>query len=276
MLQIIEPVKPVAPYIGGKIKLASRICHLIEQIPHDTYAEPFVGMGGVFFRRAKKPKCEIINDRSGKIANLFRILQRHYLPFVDMLKFQIYSRAEFDRLKTIDPSTLTDLERAARFLYLQRAAFGGKVKTRTFGVSTKYSARFDMARLQPMLEDVHQRLSSVIIENLDWLDFINRYDRPDTLFYLDPPYWGSENDYGKGVFNREQFAIMAESLARIKGNFILSINDVPQIRELFSRFHIMEASVTYSIKRDNSKPAKELIISNWDPSRGHRETVILQ
>jgi len=263
MLQYVDAVKPIAPYIGGKIKLASRICHLIEKIPHSTYAEPFIGMGGVFFRRSSKPKCEVINDRNGEIANLFRILQRHYQPFVDMMKFQIYSRSEFDRLKAIDPATLTDLERAARFLYLQRASFGGKLRHQTFGVSLCLSARFDMTRLAPMLEAVHQRLSCVTIENLDWLDFINRYDREDTLFYLDPPYWGCENDYGKNLFNRDQFALMAERLAPIKGHFILSINDRPQLRDLFGSFHIMEASPTYSINRDNSSPAKELIISNY-------------
>jgi len=106
-------------------------CNLIEQIPHSTYAEPFIGMGGVFFHRGKKPPCEIINDRNGEIANLFRILQRHYQPFMDMLKFQVSSREEFNRMKSIDPTTLTDLERAARFLYLQRDAFGGKVTSRT-------------------------------------------------------------------------------------------------------------------------------------------------
>jgi len=262
MLQLVDAVKPVAPYIGGKIKLAKHLCHLIEQTPHNCYAEPFVGMGGVFFRRTKAPSCEIINDRNGEIANLFRILQRHYQPFADMLKFQISSRAEFDRLKAIDPATLTDLERAARFVYLQRTCFGGKLCHQTFGVSLQLPARFDTTKLKPMLEAVHQRLSCVTIENLDWIDFITRYDRPSTLFYLDPPYFGNESDYGKGLFNRDQFALMAERLAQIKGKFIFSINDTPQIRELFSHFHIKQVKLTYSCSRDNSAPAKELIISN--------------
>jgi len=262
MLQKVDAVKPIAPYIGGKIKLAKRLCHVVEQIPHATYAEPFVGMGGVFFRRNRKPKAEIINDRSGEVTNLFRILQRHYQPFVDMLKFQIFSRAEFDRLKAIDPSTLTDLERAARFFYLQRAGFGGKVTTRTFGTANERPARFDMVKLQPMLKNVHQRLSSVIIENLDWFDFISRYDRENTLFYLDPPYFGNENDYGKDLFNRDQFITMAECLTQIKGRFILSINDKPQIRELFGSFHITEAKLAYSVGCGNNMSAKELIISN--------------
>jgi len=267
MLQIVEPVKPIAPYVGGKIKLAARICQIIDQAEHKTYAEPFVGMGGVFFRRTKKPKAEFINDRAGEITNLFRILQRHYQPFMDMLKFQICSRAEFDRLKATDPSTLTDLERAARFLYLQRCAFGGKVTSPAFGVSFERPSRFDLNRLAPMLEAVHKRLSSATIENLDWLDFINRYDRSETLFYLDPPYFGTENYYGKDLFSRDQFALMVERLITLKGKFIFSINDVPQLRELFGNFDIAEAKTTYCVGDVKNHQAKEFIISNFPTKR---------
>jgi D12 class N6 adenine-specific DNA methyltransferase len=86
----------------------------IAAVPHRTYAEPFVGMGGIFFRRRGRPKAEVINDRNGEVANLFRILQRHYPQFIDTLRYQITSRREFERLKASDPATLTDLERAGR------------------------------------------------------------------------------------------------------------------------------------------------------------------
>ena len=122
----VEATSTPAAYIGGKRNLSKRICALIEGIPHTTYAEAFVGMGGVFLKRRLAPKAEVINDFSGDVANLFRILQRHYPQFMDTLRFQVSGRREFERLKASDPSTLTDLERAARFLYLQRLAFGGK------------------------------------------------------------------------------------------------------------------------------------------------------
>ena len=91
----VEPIFPPAPYIGGKKQLAARLAALIARIPHTTYAEPFVGMGGVFFRRRQAPSAEVINDRSGDVANLFRILQRNYVPLMNMLRFQLTSRAEF-------------------------------------------------------------------------------------------------------------------------------------------------------------------------------------
>lgn len=259
----VEPVQPVAPWIGGKRALSARLVQLIGETPHQLYAEPFVGMGGVFFRRRLAPKAEVINDRNGDITNLFRILQRHYPQFMDTLKFQITSRREFERLKASDPKTLTDLERAARFIYLQRLAFGGKASGQSFGVVTERGARFNLTKLAPLLEDVHERLAGVSIENLDWLEFIDRYDRPGTLFYLDPPYWGCEDDYGKLLFDRAQFAAIAERLARIKGKFILSINDVPEIRELFAAFSLTEVRLNYSVSGGKGVPAKELIVGQF-------------
>ena len=258
----VDPVSPPAAYIGGKRQLARLIGEKIAAVPHSLYAEPFVGMGGVFFRRTSAPRAEFINDRSGDVVNLFRILQRHYPQFMDTLRFQITSRREFERLKASDPTTLTDLERAARFLYLQRLTFGGKVAGRSFGVNRDTGSRFNLTTLAPLLQDVHERLASVVIENLDWQVFIDRYDRPETLFYLDPPYWGTEDYYGKELFSRDQYEVMAERLARLSGRFILSINDVPEIRSIFSAFRIESVALTYTAGGGKGKPVKEVIISN--------------
>lgn len=258
----VPNTQPPAAWIGGKRTLAPQIVEMISRIPHRTYAEPFVGMGGVFFRRRQAPFAEIINDRNGDVVNLFRILQRHYPQFMDTLKFQITSRREFERLKACDPATLTDLERAARFIYLQKLAFGGKVEGQNFGIRRKGGAGFNLTRVSPLLEDVHERLTGVVIENLDWMDFIGRYDRPETLFYIDPPYFGSEGDYGKALFRRDQFAEMADRLGRLKGRFIMSINDVPEIRRLFKSFVMRGVDLNYSVGGGAGTPASELIVSN--------------
>jgi DNA adenine methylase len=176
------PVEPLAAYVGGKRRLARLIVDRISAIPHDTYAEPFVGMGGVFLRRPQAAKSEVINDASRDVATFFRILQRHYPQLMDTLKYQITSRAEFERLTRAVPDTLTDLERAARFLYLQRLAFGGKVAGRTFGVDPARSGRFNLNALGPRLDEVHERQAGVVIESLDFEEFIERYDRPGTCF----------------------------------------------------------------------------------------------
>ena len=257
----VTPVRPIAPYIGGKRALAKRLVQRIDQIPHDIYAEPFVGMGGVFFRRQRRPTKEVINDISLDVVNLFRLLQRHYQQLLDVLKWQLCSRAEFERLVATDPATLTDLERASRFLFLQRAAFGGKVAERHYGVTYTGSARFDLTKLVPMLEDVHERLAGVDIERLPYQDLIARYDRPGTLFYLDPPYHGNEDDYGPGVFSEADFARLSDLLSRVEGRFILSINDTPAIREVFGAFAIEAVGVNYRLS-GKVTAARELIVSS--------------
>jgi len=265
-LEPVDPVSPPAPWQGGKRALASKIISRISEVPHTLYAEPFVGMGGVFFRRPARPDVEAINDYNGEVVNLFRILQRHYAAFMDHLKYQLTSRREFERLSKTAPGTLTDMERAARFLYLQRTAYGGKVSGQNFGVSSSHPARFNLTRLAPMLEDVFERLTSVTIENLDWAEFIRRYDGSGTLFYLDPPYWGCENDYGKVLFSRKRFAEMALLLRQIEGRAIVSLNDVPGVRETFKGFRMETTNLTYMIGQASAGPKQvaEVLIYTFD------------
>jgi DNA adenine methylase len=243
----VAPVRPAAAYIGGKRRLGEQLARRIEAVLHETYAEPFVGMGGVFFRRRWAARREVVNDISRDVATLFRILQRHYPQFMETLKFQIASRREFERLAACNPDTLTDLERAARFLYLQRLAFGGKVAGRNFGVEVNGPSRFDVTKLGPLLDAIHERLSGVVIECLRWAEFIDRYDSATTLFYLDPPYYGSETDYGAGVFERSDFVKLAARLSKIAGRFMLSVNDVPEMRSAFARFAIEQVSTRYTV-----------------------------
>lgn len=265
MLQHVDPVSPAAGYQGGKRNLARRICAIIDRTEHDGYAEPFVGMGGIFLRRSTRPRAEIINDISGDVATFFRVLQEHYPYFIDMLRFRIASRHEFERLCALPADRLTDLQRAARFLYLQRLSFGGKVRGRAFGVDSRAGARFNISKLEPMLADIHDRLAGVVIEQLPYEVFLARYDRPGMLFYLDPPYFGCEGDYGAGTFDRADFARLAAALAQARGKFILSINDRPEIRACFAAFEMREVETTWTIGTADKRAGKvsELLISNF-------------
>lgn len=257
----VSAAAPVAAWLGGKKALHQRIIEVIDTMPHQTYVEPFVGMGGVFLRRQWKPRLEVMNDLNGEITNLFRILQRHYPQFMEVMRFQIASRREFERLRLCDPATLTDLERAARFVFLQRLAFGGRLGD-GFGVSKDTAPRFSLTKLEPLLDAAHSRLDGVVFESLDWTEVLRRYDGPETLFYLDPPYWGGEDDYGKGMFDRDQFTLIAEALGAIEGGFVLSINDRPEVRGLFAAFHFREAALKYTVSAGAAAEANELIITN--------------
>ncbi|WP_282093023.1 DNA adenine methylase [Epibacterium ulvae] len=257
--------QPIAPYLGGKRNLAKRICRIIDDNDHEIYAEPFVGMGGIFLRRKSKPRAEIINDAGRDVYNLFRILQEHYVAFLDLLRFQITTQENFNRLVGTNPETLTDLQRAARFLYLQRITFGGKISGRNFGLSPDRPARFNLTTLEPDLEALHSRLAGVTVTCLNYDEFITRIDRVGAFFYLDPPYFGCENDYGKALFERADFERLAAQLAQIKGRFLMSINDVPEIRATFSAFEISQVQTSYSVaKNAASRGARaELLISNF-------------
>ena len=275
-LAAVSPAEPAAPWIGGKRHLAKRICQILADTPHDAYCEPFTGMGGVFLRRAVRPGLEVINDVSGDVVTLFRVLRSHPEALLRELRWRPAMRVEFDRLKGAAAYDLTDIERAARFLYLQTLAFGGKVRGRNFGVDPVKPHNFDLARLEPRLRRIHDRLAGVVIENLDWADIIPRYDRPGTLFYLDPPYYGSEDDYGREIFARSDFQRLADTLAGIQGQFLLSINDVPETRTVFAWAQIEAVNTVYSVSGSaQAGPAKELLVSSSGVRASTRQPSLL-
>lgn len=97
---------------------------------------------------------------------------------------------------------------------------------------------------------------------MPWQDFIRRWDRPGTLFYLDPPYWGTEHFYGRALFGREQFVEMSAALQHLQGRFILSLNDVPEVRELFAWASIETVELSYQAGgAAAAKRVREVILS---------------
>ncbi len=154
-----------------------------------------------------------------------------------------------------------DGQAVARFYIWQSLGFGGKPGSGSFAAAPTQPRAKDPAVLQRHIERAHKRLARVTIENLPYGEFIDRYDRPGTLFYVDPPYWGTEGVYGKGMFEKADFERLAEQLGRISGRFILSINDTAETRRIFKGFHARQVNVTYSTKEGPHHRAKELIVS---------------
>jgi len=153
------------------------------------------------------------------------------------------------------------------FYYLHRNAFAPGIASPAFRIDTTHRPRFNLLRIEEDLSATHLRLQNVFIENRPYDDVVRRFDRPHTLFYLDPPYYGCENYYGKGIFSRADFAKLAELLAGIKGKFIMSINDNNEIRKLFGAFNIRRVSTRYSVGKARQKPVKELLITNYQTRR---------
>jgi len=124
--------KPIFPWIGGKRKLADHILPLIPS--HKCYVEPFCGAAAMFF--LKQPSdVEVLNDINGELINVFRIVKYHLEELYKQFKWALTSRQNWAWLQATPADTLTDVQRAARFLYLQKLAFGGKVDGQTFGTS---------------------------------------------------------------------------------------------------------------------------------------------
>jgi len=252
--------KPIIPWMGGKRRLAKKILPLFPV--HTCYVEPFAGGAALFFMRAEPAKVEVLNDINGELVNLYRIVQNHLEEFIRQFKWALSSRMIFEWEKIKRPETLTDIQRAARFYYLQKLAFGARADNPTFGTATTSPPRLNLLRIEEELSAAHLRLSRVFIEHLSWDDCVKRYDRPHTLFYLDPPYWETTG-YGES-FPFVEYEKMAELMRTMQGKAVLSINDHPDIRELFKGFLIEETSLRYTVGKATNRPERgELIVMSW-------------
>ena len=254
-----EQSLPIVPWIGGKRRLAKHILPLFPA--HTCYVEPFCGAAALYFLKTPS-KTEVINDINGELVNLYRVVKHHLEEFVRQFKWALVSRQIYKWLQDTPEETLTDIQRAARFYYLQKQAFGGKVADHTFGTSTTSAPRFNLLRIEEELSMAHLRLSRTLIEHLDWNQCIERYDRPHTLFYCDPPYWGTE---GYGVeFGLENYDHMAELARSTKGKMIISVNDIPEMRQAFNGLNIQTVDISYNLKvTGKPSPKKELVICNF-------------
>lgn len=255
---------PIIPWLGGKRRLADKILPLFP--PHDCYVEAFAGGAALFFMRPTPAKCEVINDINGELVNLYRVVQWHLEQFVRQFKWALSSRQVFSWMQETRPETLTDIQRAARFFYLQQHSFGGKVDGQTFGTATT-APSINLLRIEETLSAAHLRLSGVYVERMNWRNLVERYDRPHTLFYLDPPYWETE---GYGVeWGFDQYTSMAQFMQTCAGKVIVSINDHPDIRKAFSGFWMQSLELKYSVANGRDKgersAAGELVIANYRP-----------
>lgn len=256
---------PIIPWIGGKRRLAGQLLPLFPE--HTCYVEPFAGAAALFF--LKEPsKVEVLNDINGELVNLYRCVQHHLEEFVRQFKWALASREMFKWAQQTPPVVLTDIQRAARFFYLQRLAFGSKLEGQTFGTATTAPARLNLLRIEEDLSEAHLRLNGVQIEHQAWWEVVERYDRPHTLHYMDPPYWGTE---GYGVpFGLEQYDRMADLMRTMKGKAIVSVNDIPEMRKAFAGLAMNRVSIAYSVGGGKAprKASGELVIHNLSRSHG--------
>jgi DNA adenine methylase len=245
-------------YIGGKHRLAKTIIEIFPK--HKTYVEAFAGGAQVFF--AKEPSAvEVLNDLDGELVNLFRVCQSHHEELVRYLRFALVSRKLFDLLKATDPTTLTDIQRAARYFYILKNSFASLVRHPNYHWHVVQRPGFNLEKLPELLHNTHQRLERVQIECLPYEEILNRFDRPTTLFYLDPPYW--RRKLYRHNLSETDFERLADRLKAVRGKFVLSLNDVPEVRGLFADFHIQGVELHYTSQKAAGRRYKEVLITNF-------------
>jgi len=248
--------------MGSKRRLAAEI---LKQFPeHTTYVEAFAGSAAVLFARETPAKVEVLNDLDGDIVNFFRVCKHHLVELCQQFRWAITSRQIFEWAKDTPPEVLTDIQRAARFYFLQRLCFGGRPTNRSFGYGVTTRHTLDLARLEQSFSEIHERLGGVLIEQLPWEECIARYDRPTTLFFLDPPYYRTAGYDGES-WGIECYRELAGTLRRLEGKALLTINDDPEIHEVFSGLQCSRLRVSYTVggMKAGAPKSSELLVRSW-------------
>jgi DNA adenine methylase len=249
-------IGPLA-YVGGKRRLAAALMLLFPD--HRTYVEPFAGGAQVLFAKPPSP-VEILNDLSGDVINFFRVCQYHPRELVRWLQHAPASRALWGLCQRQDPDTLTDVQRAARFLYLQKNSYGGLIVKQAYHYCIAKPSNYNPESLPTLIEAVSRRLARVQLECWPYEKILERYDRPRTFFYLDPPYVGVK--IYKFNFADEDYGRLADRLRALKGKFLLSINDHPVAREAFRDFEMRPLEVHYTVAAKVPR-IRELVFANY-------------
>lgn len=256
-------MKSFIPWVGGKSQLRNKIVSLFPEEKPGMYVEVFGGAGWVLFAKNQHAPVEVFNDLDGNLINLYRCVQHHSSELQRELRHGgsqpvIVSRQIFfDFMEQLETPGLTDIQRAARYYYIIRASYGADRKS---FVCTRRGLDNSLEHLP----EIEKRLKNVVIENRDFSAVLKTYNKQQTLFYLDPPYFKAEDCY-QG-FGQNDHARLRDALNCVKGYFVLSYNDTPEIRALYKEYNIHEAQRQNSLASKNGKGQdsyKELIITNY-------------
>ena len=249
-------------WIGGKEALRDEI---LARFPLDykRYIEVFGGGGWVLFHKPAGRDFEVYNDFNPNLANLYRCVRDHPKELIAELTYVLNSRIDFDFVRqTLHTKTeIPDIKRAAYFYQLIRQSYAS-------GLDSFGAQPHSMWNNFPLINQACSRLQKVVIENKDFEKLIKQYDRPESFFYCDPPYYETEDYYEDVGFTTKDHERLANALCSMQGKFLLSYNDCPEIRELYSRPGIIIEGTSrlsnIAQRYEAGKQYAELIISNYD------------
>lgn len=258
-------------WVGGKSRFRKDIISLFPE--HTCYLELFSGAAWVLF--GKEPsRVEVLNDIDKELVNFFRVIKHKPEEFMQSFDLELVSRDEFERLAELDTTTLTDIDRAHRFYYVIMAGWGGELNYPRFQTSITDGGHGNrligaLKFLRERIDPVYERLQKVVIENLHWKTCFQRYDRPGTLMYIDPPYPDNKCNYAHNMRSWEEHTELADMLKSSQCKWILSSYDSSDIRELYAGYNIIPIQVFSGMrvkKDDNTRVMNvEVLITNFEP-----------
>lgn len=259
-------------WVGGKKALRDEI---VSRFPlqFERYIEVFGGAGWVLFHKPPSD-MEVFNDLNGSLVNLYRCVREQPEKLKEELRYLLNSRLDFKYMRQMlhAQAKLPDVRRAAYYYALIRQSYASG--TRTFG-GHPHSLWADF----PLIDAAAKRLARVVIENKDCLKLIEQYDRPDSFFYCDPPYYQADKCYEAVPQGGFDHVGLAEALQGIRGKFLLSYNDCPEIRELYSNSGmVIESTARLSNmaqRYEGGKLYPELLIANYDTTERARSVTQL-
>ena len=255
-------------WVGGKKALRDEILARFP-LEYKRYIEVFGGAGWVLFHKPPGNDFEVFNDFNGSLVNLYRCVREQPDKLKDELQYILNSRLDFEYMKRLlhSQAALPDVRRAACYYALIRYSYAAG--TSTFG-SQPHSLWNDF----PPIDAAAGRLQKVVIENKDCIRLIRQYDRPDSFFYCDPPYYQADQYYEAVGADGFDHGGLAQALFSMDGRFLLSYNDCPYIRELYAHPGIVIETTTrlsnIAQRYDNGKQYPELLIANYDTTERAR------
>jgi DNA adenine methylase len=254
-------------WFGGKGKVAHEIINRMPE--HKVYVEPFGGAAHVL---SQKPPAsnEVYNDIDGELVNFLLVARDKPDELARACETLPYSRQLYEEWRDEPPPT-DKFERAVRFFYLNRCGIQKGNGPKTYRTGWKHNSRphQNPARSYQnacqLIQAFSRRMREVQIENDDFRAIIRKYDSPDTLFYVDPPYLGREQYYAGG-FTEQDHRDLANLLANIKGMAIVSYYPHPMVQELYAgwRFESFQSTRQVIQKTELSTKTEELLIMNFD------------
>lgn len=241
---------------GSKTDISAKIINLIPE--HDLYVEPFAGGASIYFKKEPSKK-EILNDKDKDLIKGYRLIKKAKLQ--DAKKYDNKEndpKNDEDIRKLYNQPIKNDVDRLLYYILKFCNTFNSS------GRGQVYKKGQPLTKIRN-LEAYKKRVKNTTFLNQDYKKIIEKYDGVNTFFYLDPPYEGSKKDkiYNHSIIDYDE---LNRILTNIKGKFILSINDSPNIRNTFKTFRMKKIIIKGKANKEGSsghKDRNELIISNF-------------